>query len=61
MKSFKYYLTAITPNWFLGVFVHKKNDPKHFPVERYTGMSVIGYKCHGCGYEWYEKRKRSKQ
>ncbi len=48
------------PNWFLRIFVHKQNSSKHFPVENYTGMTVTGYTCHGCGYEWYKKRKREK-
>jgi|GEM_PF-4011674 len=48
-------------NWLKGVFIHKKNNKEHFPVERYSGMTCIGYKCHGCGYEWYEKRKYDKK
>ena len=48
-----------TPNWLKGIFIHKKNDRNHFPVERYTGMCKIGYKCHGCGFEWYENRVRT--
>ena len=43
-------------NWFKGKFIHKKNDKKHFPVETYSGMTVIGYRCNGCGYKWYVKR-----
>jgi hypothetical protein len=45
-------------NWVLGVFVHEENSSQHFPIETYTGMNVIGYTCHGCGYKWYVKRKR---
>jgi DNA-directed RNA polymerase subunit RPC12/RpoP len=48
---------AIRPNWFLRVYVHKKNNPKHFGIETYKGMSVTGYTCHECGYKWYVKRK----
>ncbi len=47
-------------NWLKGIFVHKKHDKNHFPVERYTGLTCIGYKCHGCSYEWYEKRSTPK-
>ena len=46
------------PNWFKGIFIHKKNDKSHFKVERYTGMTCIGYKCDACNYEWYEKRNK---
>jgi len=35
--------------------------PTHDPIVRYNGMSVIGYKCTGCGYEWYEDRGRDKK
>jgi hypothetical protein len=53
-------IIVMRPNWYLKIFVHKEDNPKHFAVERYTGMSVIGYKCHKCGHEWYEKRKHGK-
>ncbi len=49
-------LIPLTFNWLKGVFVHKRHDKNHFPVERYTGLTCVGYKCHGCGYEWYKKR-----
>jgi hypothetical protein len=54
-------IVLIRPNWFLKIFVHKQNSYNHFPIETYTGMTVIGYTCHGCGYRWYEKRKTNKK
>jgi hypothetical protein len=47
-------------NWLRGKLIHKSNDKKHLAVETYTGTSVTGYTCLGCGYEWYEKRKHGK-
>ena len=43
-------------NWYIGLFKHKKNDPKHKAVVRYNGMTCVGYVCEACGYKWYEKR-----
>jgi len=45
-------------NWLIGIFIHKDNDD-HEAIERYSGMTCIGYKCSECNYEWYEKRERS--
>ena len=42
-------------NFFKGIFIHKDNK-EHYPVETYSGLTCIGYKCHKCGYKWYEKR-----
>jgi len=50
------WIISFNTNWLKGIFIHKKNDKNHFPVERYSGLTCIGYKCHGCGYQWYEKR-----
>lgn len=46
------------PNWFKGAFLHKEKDREHFPIERYSGLTCIGYKCNGCSYEWHKPRKR---
>jgi hypothetical protein len=48
-------------NYFKGKFIHKENNKEHVAVETYTGMSVIGYTCNGCGYKWYEKRNKDRK
>lgn len=53
---FVFYLIYMNSNRLKGIFIHKHGDKNHFPVERYSGITCIGYKCHGCGYQWYEKR-----
>jgi len=51
------FLNWLFLNRFKGIFLHKQND-EHEVVIRYSGMNCIGYKCNGCGYEYYEKRER---
>jgi len=45
-------------NWFKKFFCKL---PEHDGVVTYVGMSVLGKKCSGCGYKWYEKKRFGEQ
>jgi hypothetical protein len=44
-------------NWIKGKLC--TNNSGHVPTKRYNGMTVDGYVCGVCGYEWYEKKQRN--
>lgn len=66
-----YVVLAITIFWatlhyglknrIKGWFLHKERNKEHFPIERYSGLTCTGFKCKGCGYEWYVNKKSGKK
>jgi len=45
-------------NWLKKFFCKEKN---HIPKIQYSGLSVIGYICGSCGYQWYENKEFEKE